>query len=82
MINDNIRKKAKDYLPYEIRYKNRDFLKKYIFYYKDMRNFHVIGYFTHTTRVTAVRLFPECDCGMLTLLNMLMSEHRSWKIER
>ena len=64
MINDNIRKNAKEYLPCEIRDNHREFLKKYIFCYTDLRNFHVIRYFTHTTKGTATRLFPVCDCGM------------------
>ena len=46
-----------------VRDDHSDYLKKYVFNYPDKRNFHVIRYFTHTTRGTCNRLYPICDCG-------------------
>ena len=65
IINDNLKMKAKDYLPCEIRLNHRDFLKKHVFNWTDLRNFHLIRYFTHTTKGTATRLFPDCHCGAM-----------------
>ena len=63
LISENIRESAKEFLPVEIRDKHRDFLKKHVFSWYDLRNWHVIRYFTHTTKGTNARLFPICGCG-------------------
>ena len=63
LINNNIRESAKEFLPVDIRDNHRDFLKKNIFSWTDMRNWHVIRYFTSTTKGTSTRLFPKCSCG-------------------
>ena len=44
---------------------HKEFLKKYIFCYPDLRDFYLIRFFTNTTKTTNARLFPICDdCGM------------------
>ena len=63
LINGNIRESAKEFLPVDIRDNHREFLKKNIFSWTDMRNWYVIRYFTHTTKGTGTRLFPKCGCG-------------------
>jgi len=54
---------SKESLGIEIRNDHRDFLKMKIFNWPDLMNFHVIRYFTYTTRVMCNRLFPVCGCG-------------------
>jgi uncharacterized protein (UPF0147 family) len=63
LINNNIRKSASDFLPCRIRDNHREFLKKHIFNWPDLRNWHLLRYFTHTTKGTCERLFPLCRCG-------------------
>jgi hypothetical protein len=63
LINENIRESAKEFLPVEVRDGHREFLKKNIFSWCDLRNWHAIRYFTLTTRGGNARLFPVCGCG-------------------
>jgi hypothetical protein len=63
LINNNIRIFSSEFLPCRIRDNHREFLKKYIFSWPDLRNWHLLRYFTHTTKGTCERLFPICKCG-------------------
>lgn len=63
LIDENIKESAKEFLPVEIRSGHREFLKKHLFSWCDLRNWHAIRYFTHTTKGTNERLFPVCGCG-------------------
>jgi len=63
LINNNVRDSALNFLPCRIRDDHREFLKKHIFNWPDLRNWHLIRYFTHTTKGTCGRLFPKCQCG-------------------
>jgi len=63
LIDSNIKESSKEFLPTDVRNGHREFLKKYVFCWPDLRNWHVIRYFTNTTRGTCPRLFPKCSCG-------------------
>ena len=63
LLNGNLKEISKASLGLEIRNDHREFLKRYVFNWSDLRNFHVIRYFTGTTKGTCSRLFPVCGCG-------------------
>jgi len=63
LLNGDLKEISKSSLGLEIRNDHREFLKQKVFNYPDLRNFHVIRYFTGTTKGTCSRLFPACGCG-------------------
>ena len=63
LFTKDIRSQADGKTNAVIRQEHSEYLKKYIFNFPDKRNFHVIRYFTHTTKGTCIRLFPLCGCG-------------------
>ena len=63
LIDNNIRGSALEFLPCDVRDNHREFLKKQVFSWPDLRNWYVIRYFTNTTKGTCARLFPRCGCG-------------------
>ena len=65
LINQDLKKLSGETLNIEIRNNHREFLKRYVFNWSDLRNFLVIRYFTRTTKGTCNRLFPVCECGSL-----------------
>ena len=65
LVDENLKNRAGEFLECELRNDHKEFLKKYIFCYPDLRDFYLIRFFTNTTKTTNARLFPICDdCGM------------------
>jgi hypothetical protein len=63
LVNDNLIMNAKNAAHIICRNGHRDFLKKFLFNFPDMRNFMIIRYFTETATATNQRLFPLCFCN-------------------
>jgi hypothetical protein len=63
LINKNLKDKASEFLDCHVRDNHKEFLKKYIMCYPDGRDYHLIRFFTNTTKGTNQRLFPKCICG-------------------
>jgi len=63
--NRNLKEKGdEEYLGVTLRDNHKEFLKKYVFCFRDKRDTLVIKFFTRTCRVTNTRLFPKCTaCG-------------------
>jgi len=63
LLNNDLKEMSEESLGLEIRNDHREFLKRNVFDWCDLRSFYLIRYFTGTTKGTCSRLFPLCGCG-------------------
>ena len=62
LLNNDLKEMSEESLGLEIRNDHREFLKRNLFNWCDLRNFYLIRYFIVTTKGTCSRLFPFCGC--------------------